>query len=230
MSSRNTKNQNKNKNKIRNKNKNRTSNMYDNGPIPNRIYSTSFPQQTKVCLKYNHDAAFTATAGLPNDIKFRLNSIYDPDLSGSGHQPQGHDQWALLYNRYRVDSCSVVIRTQSISTHGNILCMLPNNSTATITDIYQFMESPLSRPIPVGTATAVTIAKHFDLKVLNGVSQVMYNTDDRFQSFFSASPTENLILHIGCWEIGSQGAVGMSYNVTLTYYITIFDPLTLASS
>lgn len=200
------------------------------GPIPNLMYSSSFPQQLKVCMSYNHDTAFTATAATPNDVKFRLNSIYDPDLTGSGHQPQSHDQWALMYNRYRVDSCLVTIRTQSISTHGTMLCMLPNNSTSTITDIFQFMETPLNKAKPIGTATAVTVTKHFDLKVLNGVSAQTYNSDDRFQSFFSASPTETLILHIGSWEIGAQGAVGISYNVTLKYYVTCYDPLMLASS
>lgn len=33
---------------------------------------------------------------------FRLNSIYDPDLSGIGHKPAYTDQWNGLYTKYRV--------------------------------------------------------------------------------------------------------------------------------
>lgn len=33
---------------------------------------------------------------------FNLGSIFDPDYTGVGHQPAFHDQWATLYNRYRV--------------------------------------------------------------------------------------------------------------------------------
>ena len=32
----------------------------------------------------------------------RMNSIYDPDYTTTGHQPMGRDQLAELYNRYRV--------------------------------------------------------------------------------------------------------------------------------
>lgn len=34
--------------------------------------------------------------------RFRANSIYDPDQSGTGHQPLGHDQWAAFYDHYVV--------------------------------------------------------------------------------------------------------------------------------
>lgn len=33
---------------------------------------------------------------------FRLNSVYDPDYTATGHQPRGYDQWAALYAYYRV--------------------------------------------------------------------------------------------------------------------------------
>lgn len=33
---------------------------------------------------------------------FRLNSLYDPDYTGTGHQPLGFDQWASVYDKYYV--------------------------------------------------------------------------------------------------------------------------------
>jgi len=32
----------------------------------------------------------------------RANSIFDPQYSVGGHQPRGHDQWALQYGQYLV--------------------------------------------------------------------------------------------------------------------------------
>jgi len=43
-------------------------------------------------------------------INYRLNSIFDPQYSVGGHQPAFHDQWALLYQRYRVVGCTWVLR------------------------------------------------------------------------------------------------------------------------
>lgn len=33
---------------------------------------------------------------------WRANSIFDPNYSGAGHQPLGHDDWARFYTRYIV--------------------------------------------------------------------------------------------------------------------------------
>jgi hypothetical protein len=33
---------------------------------------------------------------------FSANSLFDPDVSGTGHQPLGFDQLAAVYNKYRV--------------------------------------------------------------------------------------------------------------------------------
>jgi hypothetical protein len=210
--------------------RNRKAVSFNRGAIPNQLYATTFPQQMKVCLKYGHNSNFTTTVSIANDNKFRLNSIFDPDLSGVGHQPQGRDQWNLLYNRYRVDSVRYTIRSLSMTTHGMMLAALPNNNTTTLTDPEQFEESPLTVIKPVGTGTPTTLVRHLDLKVLNGVSKNMYENDDRFQSLFSTNPTEVLVLHVGLWELGALASVTASFNITLEYFVTLFDPITVGSS
>lgn len=55
---------------------------------------------------------------------FRLNSVYDPDLSGTGNQPVGFDQWAAFYNKYRVLSTDVEIRLENRSTTGESLTVV----------------------------------------------------------------------------------------------------------
>lgn len=37
----------------------------------------------------------------------RPDSIFDPDASGVGHQPRGHDQLTPLYKKYRVTACKM---------------------------------------------------------------------------------------------------------------------------
>lgn len=44
---------------------------------------------------------------------YRLNSLYDFDLSGTGNQPVGFDQWSAFYNKYRVLSTDVEIRIEN---------------------------------------------------------------------------------------------------------------------
>lgn len=48
--------------------------------------------------------AFTSSSVTANVWywQFRINSLFDPDFTGTGSQPVGFDQWMALYDRYRV--------------------------------------------------------------------------------------------------------------------------------
>lgn len=59
------------------------------------------------------DNSATVTLATVTSRLFRLNSLYDPDLSGLGTQPVGYDQWAAFYNKYRVVSTEVEIRVEN---------------------------------------------------------------------------------------------------------------------
>jgi len=47
--------------------------------------------------------------------QWRLNSLYDPDFTGSGSQPTTFDQWMALYDRYRVIATEVDISVQDFT-------------------------------------------------------------------------------------------------------------------
>ena len=66
-----------------------------------------FPQKQLVELTYC-DAVVVPdiSSGV---YQFALNSVYDPDQSGVGHQPRGHDQWSTMYKRYCVIGAKVLV-------------------------------------------------------------------------------------------------------------------------
>ncbi len=65
----------------------------------------------------------------------RLNSLYDPDLSGVGSQPVGFDQWSAFYNRYRVISTNVQIRVENRLSASESLTLVafPTDTTSPVT-------------------------------------------------------------------------------------------------
>lgn len=64
-----------------------------------RITGSNLP----VTLHYSTRVALNpGVGGLVNSYVFRLSSIHDPDFTGVGHQPVGHDELAALYERYQV--------------------------------------------------------------------------------------------------------------------------------
>lgn len=74
---------------------------------------SGWPNRVRVKLNY-FDAGPYITVDYPNysesAYQFRANSVYDPDYALGGHQLMGFDQWAALYNHYRVISSKITVR------------------------------------------------------------------------------------------------------------------------
>lgn len=63
-----------------------------------------------------YPVAFTSSSLTGGDWywQFRLNSLFDPDFTGTGSQPTTFDQWMALYDRYRVLATDVDLTVTSM--------------------------------------------------------------------------------------------------------------------
>lgn len=81
------------------------------------------------------------------DYTYNLTSIYDPNVTGTGHQPRFADQWALLYQSYRVRSTYVRVDCRNSgadATTGNqqIVGTCISDFSAGSTNLEDIIESP----------------------------------------------------------------------------------------
>lgn len=60
-----------------------------------------WPDQYRCKLRYIDRRTIAASANIWEYV-YRANSVFDPDFTGVGTQPDGFDQLALVYNIYRV--------------------------------------------------------------------------------------------------------------------------------
>lgn len=60
------------------------------------------PDRYECELVYFDRYSFSHTVGSQGNQQFRLNSLFDPDYTGTGHQPMGYDQITPLYHQYCV--------------------------------------------------------------------------------------------------------------------------------
>lgn len=68
-----------------------------------RNLPTAFPESFTTKLRYVERITLDAAAlGAPVEYSFRANSIFDPNLTGVGHQPMGRDEFVALYDHYTV--------------------------------------------------------------------------------------------------------------------------------
>lgn len=216
-------------NGIRRRTKNSTAKFFTNinpnrGPIAQRLITK---------LKYNEGFGSAAT---PIDYVWNLNSIFDPNQTGTGHQPYGHDTLALLYNRYRVIKTSFILRAASgtAGTYTARVVVGANNAVTAYTDANLAAESPNFRTFFVQNGTNnLHIKGSYYLPQLTGQTETEYKGDDRFAALFGASPTENLCLHVvnaGPGDNTSPGTDIIVYNITLIFHVECWDPKELSGS
>lgn len=181
-------------------------------------------------LKYVQRQAFTVPVSGTWDYLWRLNSIFDPDRTGTGHQPYGHDTLNTMYNRYRVWKVDYVI-TYPPNISGALQTAYVNceNGETSYTSVDQnlILEYPRTFRRPCNLDSPTIIKGSINLAKLTGASKQEYIIDDRYQSQYGNNPTELLTLHTGI--IGGTNATGI-VDVMLIYHVESFDPVLLPQS
>jgi len=187
-------------------------------PIPERY----------ICkMKYSDTFQVTAAGG--SLYRFNLNSIFDPNRTGVGHQPYGRDQLATLYNRYRVFKCAYAI-TFFNSTNTLRLAAIPSNIEMGLANVSEAVENPLAKwgtQTPGGTVKVVSGTVY--LPSLVGRSKGQYLADDRYQAQMAESPVEAAILNIIAQTV-TDAAVTIDCTISLTYHVECFDRNSLSQS
>jgi len=74
------------------------------GGIPKSV--GGLPGFLDTTMQYVQQVSLDPGASLSNNT-FNANSLYDPDQSGTGHQPSGFDTLAAMYSRYLVKKATI---------------------------------------------------------------------------------------------------------------------------
>lgn len=87
--------------------------------LANRRGSEGVAPHHMATLVYPFVFSSSSMTGNEWSWQFRLNSLFDPDFTGTGAQPTTFDQWSALYDRYRVLACEADISV--VGANGNAL-------------------------------------------------------------------------------------------------------------
>jgi len=135
----------------------------------------------RAAMRYVQTFSVTSSTTVPTfgtEQKFSLNSLYDPDITGSGHQPYGYDQLAALYKLYRVEGVRISI-TAFASEWGSLVVgaqVACANDTAALagSSIQTVDERPgtviLYPSYPSGGTLLAKITQNFRIAQIEGIS------------------------------------------------------------
>lgn len=188
-----------------------------------------FPDRYIAKLKYI-DTFSLSTVNVP--YRFNLNSIFDPNNTGIGHQPYGRDTLAQLYNRYRVFACKVRIRGQPLDGSNQYIVSIPSNDIITVSSFTDAREKPMAKyVVQTQGGDSRSILHKINIPRLMGRTSAQYKADDRYQADMGSDPAENASLSIYSYNCGSLSTSCTTLcTIELTYYVECFDRNTLSQS
>lgn len=198
-----------------------------------------FPPSQVVKMKYCETIVCTSgTSGIYGTEKaFRLNSIYDPNYTGAGHQPYGHDELATLYNKYKVTGVLIDLEWTSPTSGGVICSAVIRQANDSYTTTGKATDSVNEKPM-AHTETLNQYGKgkmrwvqYMPMHEIIGVTKEQFRTNinDTYCAQFGQNPESPLLLLNAC-SVGSGTGDSVSCRVNLTYYVQVFDRLVQTQS
>lgn len=194
------------------------------------------PNSCRIKLKYHEvilKATFTGTSGAQAFYQFRPNNVFDPNYTGTGHQPMYRDQIATLYKYYRPYACKyrIIISTDTTSGASGISgTVRPTYDTATPGDYDEECEQPYSRRYQINPYKPAVIRGYIDYADLLGVPKSRYMMDDIFASSVGSAPTQSIILNITGQASDAATTWAANVDVSLVIYIVYNTRATQTSS
>lgn len=186
-----------------------------------------WPVQAYTQLRYTDLITMSPGAGLTDTYLFRPNSCYDPDLTSSGHQPMGFDQYATMYNRYRVLGFSYEVRFPP-PTVGS--CTTSTFATFINGDAYDpaivFEGSYARRGMTASGAPPSVLRGRLNLRLLN-TNPSMYMLDDRYAADVGSNPLEDMRFVLA---VNSSQEDNYYVQVSFVYHVQFYDIKTVDPS
>lgn len=200
---------------------------------------SAFPDRLRVKLRYSSVYTFSIVAGVATYNQFRGNSIFDPDLTGVGHQPLGFDQWANFYGSYKVHGSSIqasLVNTSTTSTQFDqnvgFLVVYPQTGTAAPSST-ESIEQPYSKYKminPFGGHAGKTIKSYMSTARIYGVPRLAVGIEDDFAGAVTTNPSNQWCWNVIGGTLNSSNNTTFSLLVRLTYYVEYWNRKQLSQS
>lgn len=208
------------------------------GPFRNYIAHDPFKPTYWCRLHYTQTLGLaTGTANTYGTEQiFRLNSLYDPDFTGTGHQPYGFDQLAGLYNKYKVAGCKVQIILNNPDNDGCLFAAQaqPPGGTFTLAgkspDVVKEQPMSVTRLINDSGSQTKVIIQYFPMSKLSGVTDLQYKADvDIFSAAVTANPAATPFLRMALCNLSGTAST-LQVRVSLTYFCQFYDRIVQSQS
>jgi len=177
----------------------------------------------------------TGTSGALGNYYFSANGIYDPNVTGTGHQPMGFDQVMLFYEQYTVVASKITVNAASLGALPCKSAVFLNPDVGSFTVPSSLMENGLITPKIHGVnGSPNQIQSHLSCSIpayfgRNRNARALVD-DVTLSGTVSANPSEQVYYGIAVWDPFASTTVGIEVEVTIEYDTIFWEPRKLNPS
>lgn len=204
-----------------------------------------FPSDFRARLRYcqRFPISTSGTVNTAQVYSLRLSSLYDPDYTGTGHQPYQYDTLTSIYNKYIVEKVDFKIRVRQ-ETSSPVSSLWTGISVITDTNVAASAQgdtldeirersTALAKPIP----TLSNSENYVEWKgsVVNhkafGITPTQYYGDDpTFGAAYNANPTRQLFLELFLVDPAAGSSATVYADVELVFHAKFYGYVAPAQS
>jgi hypothetical protein len=196
----------------------------------NRVMT--FPEKGRFKMRYA-DSFSLVTTTVPSSQVMNLNSLYDPDSTGTGHQPRYFDTLvgatggAQPYSQYRVLSCRWIVKFNTVASNTTafVAARVRNNngSISSFSSSQQYAEWPHTQYTTLtgagGLGGMCTMEKTVNMASASG----KLLRDSTLSAAYNASPANLIQLELSSIAYDSTTSLTVNVYVELIFDCELFD-------
>ncbi len=197
-------------------------------------YVSGMPKTRRARLRYADTISLTSTFGAIGQHHFVANACHDPDVTGTGHQPMGWDNWKALYNHYVVVGSKITVKIMAgdgVSTPDAAIqgCFLNDNTTLPYTTADGYIESKKGsyRTLSFDRKT-LTYHTNYSAKNFFNLSDIKDNVN-RIGADIASNPTETANFSLYFFDLtGSTSTIRCM--IVIDYIVDFSEPIDMLQS
>lgn len=193
-----------------------------------------FPMGRRNTMRYVENITMSSSAGVMATHLFSANGIYDPDITGLGHQPYGYDQMAAYFNHYVVIGSKITVNWMNepgsaVSENPSVVGVyLSDQTTVPYGNVNSFVEAKRGQFKNVQWMFMPTTTGRYSAKKFFNIKDVKDNVL-RIGANNGTQPTDQAYYQVILQALGGSNA-SMTARVTIDYIVEWSEPRSLATS
>jgi len=174
-----------------------------------------FPARTTRTLRYSENFTLTVTSGVMATYVYRANDLFDPNFTGTGHQPMGFDQMMVFYNHFCVTHARMICTFKNYTSNPCAVGVRIDGSSTAVTVIDRLIEigglNMAELEIGGSFGSNKALEASCNIAKLQGVSPSAITSDPNLRGDAATSPIEVTYFHISGWDpVGNTSTIQCS--------------------